>query len=93
MIITKSVNPQPIVGEYKPTTASKPSTKPVVDSYEIASKPNAFAQQNPSAAADARTAQLGAKLGAKETAAEADAPSVGGNEPVKLDDLKDLLPK
>ncbi len=71
MIITKSVNPQPIVGEYKPTTASKPSTKPVVDSYEIASKPNAFAQQNPSAAADARTAQLGAKLGAKETAAEA----------------------
>ena len=57
MIITKSVNPQPIVGEYKPTTASKPSTKPVVDSYEIASKPNAFAQQNPSAAADARTAQ------------------------------------
>lgn len=91
MIITKSTSPELLVREHSPATTSKPSTKPIVDSYELAAKPNAlsgaiasaggflplltgqcaFAPRIQSGAADARTAQLGAKLAAKDTAAEA----------------------
>lgn len=91
MIITKSTSPELLVREHSPATTSKPSTKPTVDSYELAAKPNAlsgaiasaggflplltgqsaFAPRIQSGAADARTAQLSAKLAAKDTAAEA----------------------